>query len=360
MSKLKDKLSISMSSQSGSGMTGGSGSASVGSTVVASTLTPTHNQLLRKKYLDLIEYGNQHPQTTQQNLYQLRKTILLEGLPDDTEEEKEDRRKGSPKCSLRGLIWKILLGVKDCDAEKYIELVKRGPSEQYEKIRKDTSRTFKGDDQFSQAVQQDKLSRCLNAFIHLTSDLKQADLKQSLGYVQGMNLLSGAFLYVLPELDAFYCFSTMILQYCHRYCLPKISGVLSALNILDTILEFVDPELYGYLVSSKNYDPQLLTHAIISLGASTPPLGEILKLWDFYLAFGVHMNVIGTVSRLLLMRDSLLADPSPCSQFRSLPDLEAETMINLSIHIVRQLPEDLYDLLVDHPIADISSQEEFN
>ncbi|EFA83505.1 RabGAP/TBC domain-containing protein [Heterostelium album PN500] len=321
--------------------------------VGASSTTTSPNTALRKKYLDLIEYGNKHYETTTQNLYQLRKTILLEGLPPETEEEIEDRRKDSPRCSLRGLVWKILLGIKECDAEKYIELLKLGSSDQYQKIRKDISRTFMKDALFCQAVSQDKLSRCLNAFVHMTSEIKS-----NLNYVQGMNAICGAFLYVLPELDAFYCFQQLVLHYCHLYLVPKISGVHTALNILDTILEFVDPELYGYL-KTRSYDPVLLTHAILSLGTSTPPLGELLHLWDFYFAFGIHLNVICTIAQLLLMRDTLLAHPSPCSLFRSLPELDSETIINLSIHIVRQLPDDLYDLLVDHPIADISSQDEF-
>eukprot|EP01133_Synstelium_polycarpum_P000440 gene440-525_t len=253
----------------------------------------------------------------------------MEGLPPETEEEIEDRIQDSPKCSLRGTVWKILLGIKDVDSAKYIELLKKGQSDQ-------------NNEQFTQVVSQAKLSRCLNAFAHSC-----AETKAPLSYVQGMNVICGAFLYVLPELDAFYCFSTLVLQYCHLYLVPKISGVHTALNILDTILEFVDPELYGYL-KTRSYDPQLLTH-----GTSTPPLSELLCLWDFYFAFGIHLNVICTISHLLLMRDTLLAHPSPCSRFRTLPDLDSEKIINLSIHIVRQLPDRLYDALVVHPYSEL-------
>lgn len=44
-----------------------------------------HFNALRKKYLDLIEYGNTHPQEAQQNLHKLRQLILLEGLPPESE-----------------------------------------------------------------------------------------------------------------------------------------------------------------------------------------------------------------------------------------------------------------------------------
>eukprot|EP01132_Coremiostelium_polycephalum_P002374 gene2374-2936_t len=299
-------------------------------------------QTLRKKYLDLIEYGNEHPKTVQQNLYQLRKHILLDGLPPETDEEICTRKQtGSSKCSLRGLVWKILLGIDIIDSNKYIELVKKGPSNRYQKIRKDIGRTFMKDSQFGQIVSQDQLSRCLNAFAHEHTEL---------GYVQGMNAICGAFLYVLPEIDAFHCFSTLVTQYCPLYLDANITGVHSGANILDKVLEFVDPELYEYLIT-KNYHPLLFTHTILSLGTATPPLDELLHLWDFYFAFGAHLNVICTVSQIVLMRDTLLSHPSPCSLFRSLPDIDAETILNLSIHIVRQLPQDLYDLLVDHPVV---------
>ncbi|EGG24216.1 RabGAP/TBC domain-containing protein [Cavenderia fasciculata] len=349
---------LSVSQLGGSGGVGAAvaGSSSNGSSsTAAAAASAAASAQLRQKYMDIIDHGNKHPQTVQQNLHLLRKTILMEGLPLESEEEIKDRRSdSSSQCSLRGLVWKILLGIRDLEPDRYLELLERGQSDQYQKIRKDISRTFMKDAEFSQSVSQDKLSRCLNAFVHSCQERGS-----NISYVQGMNVICGAFLYVLPELDAFNCFQTLVYQYCYLYLEPKISGVHTALKILDTVLEFVDPELFGYL-KSKSYDSVLLTHAILSIGTSTPPLGELLHLWDFYFAFGIHLNVISTISRLLLMRDTLLAHPSPCSLFRSLPDLDAETIINLSLSIIRQLPDELYELLVDHPVFEISgtSQEE--
>lgn len=40
---------------------------------------------LRKKYYEIIDYGNSHPQECQQNLSRLRQLILLEGLPPETD-----------------------------------------------------------------------------------------------------------------------------------------------------------------------------------------------------------------------------------------------------------------------------------
>jgi len=307
---------------------------------------------LRKQYYELIEYGNAHPQECQQNLNKLRQLILLEGLPMESEEEISNRLKDNSACSLRGLIWKIMLNVKNVDSEKYISLVQKGKpkNETYQKIRKDIPRTFMNDRDFASSVSQDKLSRCLSAFARYCAE--SSGKASKLDYVQGMNALCGAFLYVLPEVDAFFAFSTFILDNLYLYVVPNIDGVHSGLKLLDRILSHVDPELYKYL-HAHNYYPELLTHAVLSLGTGTPPLEEVLHLWDFYFAFGTHMNIVCTVAQLVLMRDTLLAHPSPSSQLRSLPPLHAQSIITFAVQLVRQLPSDLYDMLTQHPTTPV-------
>lgn len=73
------------------------------------------------------------------------------------------------RCSLRGLVWKVLLGTFHTDANLYIRLVGRGPSSEDVKIREDTFRTFAGDKEFRRRVPEDKLSRINNAFVTLNS-----------------------------------------------------------------------------------------------------------------------------------------------------------------------------------------------
>lgn len=111
-------------------------------------------------------YGNQHPSQLDKNLYELRKLILLEGLPQETEHERETY---DTEGTLRGRIWKILLRVKKVDAQQYIELVEKRSSHLYQKIRNDTFRTFKTNRNFSKRVPEEKLIRVLNAFVHSCS-----------------------------------------------------------------------------------------------------------------------------------------------------------------------------------------------
>jgi len=262
---------------------------------------------------------------------------LLDGLPDQTDEELEATRNNC-KCSLRGIIWKLFLRVKDINAPHYIALVSKGPAHSYDKIHRDLARTFKHDESYEYVVPDEKLSRCLNAFVHSSPEI---------GYVQGMNAICGAFLYVLPEVEAFYCFSTLIKDHCSQYMIEDLPGVHTALDILGQILQLVDSELYDYL-KSHQYKPPLLMHAILSLGTATPPLTEVLKLWDFYMAFGIHMNVVCTAAQLILMRDNLLAHSSPCLLLRVLPNLDAEALISLAVTLAKALPPLLYELLVQH------------
>ena len=50
--------------------------------------------------------------------------------------------------------------------------------------------------------------------------------------------------------------------------------------------------------------------AVLTFCACTPPLSQVLHLWDFLLAYGVHMNILCVVAQLFLMRDDLLSSKS--------------------------------------------------
>lgn len=177
-----------------------------------------------------------------------------------------------PRCSLRGLVWKVLLGTFHTDAVLYIRLVGRGPSSEDVKIREDTFRTFHGDEEFRRRVPEDKLSRINNAFVRLNSpppaseeaaaaaaaagytaprearqgsgDVKNGNSdgegwdepesaaksvaasgssrgagvpgRGKVKYVQGMTVLCAPLLFVMPEVDAFYCFNTLLNQHMPR------------------------------------------------------------------------------------------------------------------------------------------------
>jgi cell cycle arrest protein BUB2 len=197
--------------------------------------------------------------------------------------------------------------------------------------------------------------------------IDRQESSQQLGftYVQGMNVLAAPFLYTMPsELEAFFCFSKFIEESCPLYVQPTLEGVHRGLRVsstltidwlrllkrseqlLDRCLKIVDPELFNYL-RSKNLSAELYAFpceysrpcpaivfpyqylAVLTLCACTPPLDQVLQLWDFLLAFGVHLNVLCVIAQLLLIRDDVIASSSyvilPCTPplllIPSFPDL---------------------------------------
>lgn len=105
----------------------------------------------------------------------------------------------------------------------------------------------------------------------------------------------------------------MVLSKAHQSCSSWTD--VSRLLILNCTLTFVPrtslrrstpSPVSGY--NSKLHLLLLLTVlvAVLTLCACTPPLDQVLLLWDFLLAFGVHLNVLCVIAQLLLMRDEVM------------------------------------------------------
>lgn len=191
------------------------------------------------------------------------------------------------RCSLRGLVWKVLLGTIHTDSSLYTGLVRKGPSSEDVKIKEDTFRTFPRDEEFRRRVHEHKLSRINNAYVRLNrpdGGAVAAERRGSGGrgreegagsssndnvepggeqqrpeaddvsgcseavawvvggtgagggggggggekgsgrapdggkgvYVQGMMVLCAPLLFVMPEVDAFFCFNSLLNQHMPR------------------------------------------------------------------------------------------------------------------------------------------------
>ncbi|CAJ0905456.1 13378_t:CDS:2 [Entrophospora sp. SA101] len=126
------------------------------------------------------------------------------------------------------------------------------------------------------------------------SDEKNQTLTK-ITYVQGMNVLAAPFLFVMPELDAFYSFSAFIQHFCPLYVTPNLEG------LLDKCLEIIDSNLFIYL-KSKNLTAEIYAFpSVLTFCACTPPLDQVLKLWDFLFAYGVHLNILYSINALRLL-----------------------------------------------------------
>ncbi|KAK8861681.1 hypothetical protein IAR55_002504 [Kwoniella newhampshirensis] len=274
-------------------------------------------------------------------LKRIRRVVLTEGIPEIT---------GRPP--LRPRIWKLMLKIDTLYSEDYLRWVGMGPSSDSHKIKNDTFRTLATDTQFKGKVKEDMLIRLLEAFVWKITSGETENEGQPFKYVQGMNVLSAPFLYAMPsQLEAFTCFSTFIENACPQYVQPSLKGVHEGLKLLDRCLEIVDPELFDKL-ASKNLKAEIYAFpSVMTLCACTPPLEEVLRLWDFLLAFGLHLNVLCVIAQLLLMRQELMDSPSPMKILRTFPPLDARPVIGVTVALVKDIPEDLYRELVAHPYA---------
>ncbi|KAK9237851.1 rab-GTPase-TBC domain-containing protein [Lipomyces kononenkoae] len=327
------------------------------------------------------------PVVVDQGISELRYLILTQGLSNDPDKD---------FCTYRSYVWCILLKVSPTQSKDYLSLIHRGASPAYSKIRNDTFRTLTTDILFQRRVSETSLIRILNALAwkrwdryhsrhkqqhqqqnqtskagrgsrlhnlhqrsYTQSDISSMSSSSYVGeddnisvselYVQGLNVLAAPFLYACAsETQAFALFDTYIHTCCPLYVKPMLDGVHLGLKLLDTSLKIIDPTLYSHL-KGKLLTAELYGFAsVLTMSACTPPLNEVLVLWDFLIAFGPHMNILAVIAQLLIIRDSLLASQSPMTLLRTFPPLQAKKVITLAVSFVPRLPEELYDLLVRH------------
>ncbi|KAI9778599.1 MAG: hypothetical protein M1839_007992 [Geoglossum umbratile] len=325
---------------------------------------------------------------------ELRYLVLTNGVTSD----------GDGMSSLRIYIWLILLSAPPLETDAYLALVHRGPSPAYSKIRNDTFRTLATDPLFRRRVSEASLIRLLNAVAWKLHDSKEErDSASTSGspshhsikttnavtadgsperhtsvspstkvrlrggpptvttegseaggtepgtYVQGMNVLAAPFLYAArSESEAFVAFHRFLTQECPGYVRGAMDGVHRGLSLVDKCLAICDSKLAAYLLSKGMHAELYAFPSVLTLCACTPPLPEVLHLWDFLFAYGAHLNILCIVAQLCLARDSILESPSPMKILRSFPSLNATNVKGLAIALLRKIPDNVYQELVMH------------
>ncbi|RUS35479.1 LOW QUALITY PROTEIN: rab-GTPase-TBC domain-containing protein [Jimgerdemannia flammicorona] len=249
-------------------------------------------ELRRETIENILSTPHSSEEDVATSLAEIRRIVAIEGLPvPNTSEfspvrpapirprDLQHRLVHYDRQRLRSQVWKVFLGVYHVSATEYTCLVKKGPSDVYDKVRNDTFRTLATDQGFSMEVQEDMLIRVLNAFAwkaKATSPPPTGHDPLEFTYVQGMNVLAAPFLYAMPEVEAFFAFSTLIQYCCPMYVQPCLQGAhcglksgstfwhiilqfssfacpvrpansRAFLQLLDMCLQVVDPELFGYL-----------------------------------------------------------------------------------------------------------------
>lgn len=303
------------------------------------------------------------------------------------------------QSSLRIYVWLILLNAPMLKTDVYLALIHRGASPAYSKIRNDTFRTLATDPLFRRRVSEASLIRLLNAVawklhdakmeraerlkpnsnttspnkgfadlsidgspisptntyknraraLTLTTEGSDAGASEPGTYVQGMNVLAAPFLYAArSESEAFVAFHRFITFEVPGYVRGAMDGVHKGLSLVDRVLSIVDPRLSLYLMS-KGMSAELYAFpSVLTLCACTPPLPEVLRLWDFLFAYGAHLNILCIVAQLVMMRNQILNSPSPTKILRSFPPLQAETIKELTLTLIKKIPDDVYAEVVAH------------
>ncbi|ODV62236.1 Bub2p [Ascoidea rubescens DSM 1968] len=288
-------------------------------------------------------------------LSQLRYMILVDGLKTP---------QGYDSCPYRVYVWSILLRVNSNNSTKvYLNLVSKGPPLSYSKIKNDTFRTLTKDLVFLSKVSEQSITRVLSAFAWYQEDstinnnnnnnnnnINNINNIRISPYVQGMNILVAPFLYISKsEPEAFSLFHSLLTNYCPLYVTSTIEGVHTGSMLVDIILKKIDPKLHSYLNLKLLKTEIYAFPSVLTLCACTPPLNEVLILWDFLFSYGIHMNILFIVAQLILIRNDILQSSSPMKLLRNFPNLKSKQIIKLSISFITKLSDEMYQLLVKHP-----------
>jgi cell cycle arrest protein BUB2 len=280
--------------------------------------------------------------TSASSLSLLRHSILTSGVA-ATKEGMSD---------YRIYLWLALLNLAPLPTDEYLNLIHRGRSPAYSKIANDVFRTLATDTLFKRRVTDASLTRILNATAWRIHDRQSTDPPpetSQVPYLQGINVLSAPLLYASrSEAQAYALLTSVLDSHIPGYITPTMSGVHRGLELIDRILALQEPNLSTYLLEKVGPAKVYAFASVLTLCACTPPLPEVLKLWDFLFAFGVHMNIICVVAQLILMKQKLYDSSSPGKLLRNFPHLDAKGVIALTLVIVRDLPEDLYTEVVQH------------
>ncbi|KAI4187908.1 MAG: hypothetical protein LQ348_004000 [Seirophora lacunosa] len=346
----------------------------------ATTKKSPASQDPRDELEGLVRQGPQRD--LQAKLARLRYLVLCEGLLADSDGMSQSRI----------YVWLILLNAPAIPTDSYLDLIRRGASPAYSKIRNDTFRTLATNPLFKRRVSEASLIRLLNAIAWKLHDAKlekvgdstKVNAANELGspelqhaspavkhaqgpptttatdsseaggtepgiYVQGMNVLCAPFLYAArSEAEAFVAFHLFVTRECPGYVRGAMDGVHKGLALVDKCLAIIDPKLSAYL-QSKHMKAELYAFAsVLTMCACTPPLPEVLQIWDFLFAYGPHLNILCICAQLVIMRETLLTSPSPTKLLRSFPPLQAKLIIEFAASNLRKIPADVYEELVHH------------
>ena len=177
------------------------------------------------------------------------------------------------------------------------------------------------------------------------------------GYVQGMNTIAGMLLLCMPEPDAFECLRRIVIDLLPLYFNHMNQGSLEGCRLVLATLRLVDNELYKKLMSIPNFGPVFFNQSLLSLMSVHPPLCEGLKMWDFFMAFGFGIAPVAVAATLISDRGWWNTKNVQCGSFKNACNIDANSVIKLTLAMVLRLPPDFLRLMLKHPRSFVDFSE---
>jgi len=300
----------------------------------------------------------------------LRRVILFSGMG-------EPQRNPDGETNFRGQVWKLLLGVlyqdkKKDPVEEYLKLLGLGKATKYKTrsgessykaIRHDSFRTLKGAKLFDIKTEEPKVIRVLNAYVH----------KARKPYNQGMNTILSPFLVCMNEMDAFYCFYTLLEKMTPTYWMGYKNkgpgtdqgfylGAHAACRLADKVLQEVDYDLHESLMNNvrktfRTQSPRKFFHKLYTFrhmqvfSLVAKPMEEVMQLWDLFFALGMHMHVVAYVAQLILIRHLLMDENANLNNLltqEAWPKVNARAVTSVTTFVMPKLSEELVEELKNH------------
>ncbi|OBA24922.1 hypothetical protein HANVADRAFT_54225 [Hanseniaspora valbyensis NRRL Y-1626] len=213
----------------------------------------------------------------------------------------------------------------------------------YKKIDQDISRTFINTSLSKNPTKQKQLKRILYLFAYNNNF-----------YIQGMNVILAPILTMTDiEPIAYAIFDKSMLKLNNYYNESlSLDRIHNGCKLVETVLSKIDPKLYKKF-NKLSYPLHLLVvPSIMTLSGNAEPVTEVLKMWDFIIAYGVHLNVLFIVAQLVIVRDTILKINSEEELFnylRKMPKLDdGMRVVKLGIGFIDRLGRDFLQELIDH------------
>jgi len=116
------------------------------------------------------------------------------------------------------------------------------------------------------------------------------------GYCQGMNVIVGMMLLVLPEKDAFYLLIVVVESILIGYYAPGLPGLIQDQAILQRLMETRHRDLCEHLDGLGVPFPVVTTRWFMCLFVGALPTETVLRLWDCFLLEGKQIIFRATVA----------------------------------------------------------------